>query len=600
MNGTTNGRMPMVDWYDPRQLIETGRKTAISSIVGENADPRLVNAAAADGRYFDYSKELSIDANGEFQPDGAPRTEIWVDYVSDVGDGWNSTYSVAYSLAQPALTVSGETTQRGEILVFGGDEVYPTATSDEYERRLVEPYRQAFNAARGGTTPTNIATETDLKNVPHVFALPGNHDWYDSLVAFQKLFCARIFNQGIFAGAWRTRQKQSYFALRLPHGWWILAVDLQLSHSVDTRQLEYFEAIGRKMNAGDKVILVVPEPYWVKAIKYQGLTDEFEKKEESIGKIEEMFSANGVEIKVYIAGDLHHYRRFESHDGKRTQKITAGGGGAFLHPTHDFDYRKRFARKAVAPTDFTLETDYPTMPVSRSLDWKNLHSFARNNRTFGILTAILYSLLAFLIHGQIVGEFTWLKALDATVVRCLEEPLALIVVILMMMGLIFFTDSNSTIYRRVAGAIHGLTHLSAIFFLGWLGFLLMRWFIEPQNYNNAAFLRDSAAFVNVVWFFSILLVCGIGGYVIGSIIMGLYLFVSLHIFGRHDNEAFSAMKIPDFRNFVRLHIDKKGGLTIYPVKIDRSARKWKDDKANHTCHPAHNLKPELIEDPVTI
>ncbi len=594
-NATDYEGPPMVDWYDPSQLIDTGRKTAISSIVGENADPRLVSPTPADGRFFDYTKQFSIDADGEFKASGGARDEIWIDYVSDVGDGWNPTYSVAYSLAKESLSVSDEKLQRGEILIFGGDGVYPTATTDEYERRLIAPYRYAFRAGRSGAAPKNMTGETDLKKVPHVFALPGNHDWYDSLVAFQKLFCSSIFNERIFAGAWRTRQRQSYFATKLPHNWWFLGVDLQLSHSIDTRQLEYFESIAKKMSTGDRVIMFVPEPYWVKAIKYQGMTDEFDKKEQTIARLEDMFSGNGVAIKVYLAGDLHHYRRFESQDERRIQKITAGGGGAFLHPTHDFEFKK-----AEAPGDFQIKKSYPPRKVSRRQDWKNVHSFARNNRTFGILTAILYSLLAFLIHGSVEGKFSWLKALEATVVRCLEEPLALIVVILMMMGLIFFTDSNSTYYRRTAGAIHGLTHLTAIFFLGWLGFLLMVWFVEPANYNSATFLKEHEAYVNVVWFFSILLVCGLGGYVVGSIIMGLYLFVSLHIFGRHDNEAFSAMKIQDYKNFIRMHIDKKGRLTIYPIKIEHVARKWKRDDAKRTYLPEPELKPELIEtiDPI--
>ena len=30
--------------------------------------------------------------------------EPWIDYVADMGDGWNSTYSVAYHLSQPTLS----------------------------------------------------------------------------------------------------------------------------------------------------------------------------------------------------------------------------------------------------------------------------------------------------------------------------------------------------------------------------------------------------------------------------------------------------------------------------------------------------------------
>ena len=46
------------------------------------------------------------------------------------------------------------------------------------------------------------------------------------------------------------------------------------------------------MKPGDKVVLCVPEPYWVKAIKYQGYTKVFEEKEESIEILKNIFAKN--------------------------------------------------------------------------------------------------------------------------------------------------------------------------------------------------------------------------------------------------------------------------------------------------------------------
>jgi len=237
------------------------------------------------------------------------------------------------------------------------------------------------------------------------------------------------------------------------------------------------------------------------------------------------------------------------------------------------------------------------------MDWANLYGFIFRSPTFGILTAVLYPLLALLIRGEVnvnVNDNSfWTEAAKVTVNRFIEEPLALIVVVLMLMGLVFFTDSNSTIYRRIAGTIHGLTHLGAIFVLGWLGYLLSVQIVGPENYTNPAYLT----YVNLVWFGCILLVCGIGGYIVGSIIMGVYLFVSLHIFGRHDNEAFSALKIEDYKNFVRLHIGKDGKLSIYPLKIEKVEREWipvEVDKKIVSYQPKGGIKPELIEKPIII
>jgi hypothetical protein len=219
------------------------------------------------------------------------------------------------------------------------------------------------------------------------------------------------------------------------------------------------------------------------------------------------------------------------------------------------------------------------------------------------VTAILYPLIAFLLHGEIKGEFYWTKLFKTTIERAVAEPLALFVIVLMLMGLIFFTDSNSTVYRRVAGTIHGLTHLAAVFLLGWLSFFAMLRYFNLTTVTYEAFRNNHPTYVSLVWLASIVIICGIGGYLLGSIIMGVYLFVSLRIFGRHDNEAFSALKIEDYKNFLRMHIDADGNLKIYPVKIEKVAREWdyEPNDGNGFYRPRTALKPELIEEkPITI
>ena len=592
----------MVEWYNPMQLLRTAKKTVFSTIIGENADPRLVNAPSSYGKFFDYSVLLKRTTVGEFEETTDLRNEIWIDYVADVGDGWNPTYAVAYSLAQRSLRVDGETLPRGEVLIFGGDQVYPTATAEEYESRLTNPYRTAF--ATVGNSAAEYDPNTDLKVEPHVFALPGNHDWYDSLVSFHKIFCTHLFNCRRFANAWVTRQKRSYFALKLPGKWWLIGADLQLSHNLDVRQLQYFESVAAKFEAGDRIILCVPEPFWVKALKYRNMTDFFQKKEETLERLERTLTSTKVhpddppKIRLYLAGDLHHYRRFESQDGERTQKITAGGGGAFLHPTHDFDFDPAIAGNEKSDHDFTLEKQYPDAATSRGLDWFNLFGFGWRNKTFGIFTAIVYPILALLIHGDARGAFDWTTLFRATIDRLVEEPLSLLLVLLLIGGLIFFTDSNSRFQKWIGGFLHALAHMTAAFILGWLAFFLAVKLMGTTAGGYEAYRAAHATRANLCWFTSVVGVGAVGGYFIGSLLMGIYLFVSLHIFGRHDNEAFSALKIQDFKNFLRLHIDREGGLTIYPFKIERVPRKWIDD--GEKCRPATPFEPELIESPIRI
>ena len=62
---------------------------------------------------------------------------------------------------------------------------------------------------------------------------------------------------------------------------------------------------------------------------------------------------------------------------------------------------------------------------------------------------------------------------------------------------------------------------------------------------------------------------------VGAFILGVYLFVSIRVFGRHGNEAFSSLRIQDFKQWLRLRIDAAGTLTIYAIAIDRVPRRWR-------------------------
>ena len=95
-----------------------------------------------------------------------------------------------------------------------------------------------------------------------------------------------------------------------------------------------------------------------------------------------------------------------------------------------------------------------------------------------------------------------------------------------------------------------------------------------------------------------------GGWLAGSIIMGVYLLVSVNVFGRHSEEAFSGLRIEDFKHFLRLHIGPDGRLTIWPVKIARVPRRWRDraedDRSMSRVVPESPLAVDLIEPPVRV
>jgi hypothetical protein len=613
-------RKKMVGWLAPAQLARTSIEVAISTLFGRHSDHRLVEAMASSDDdqqpFYDYTFYYVDDGKDICKPDREhPRNSIWIDYVGDVGDGWNSTYAVAHYLAEPGGRKfkyndkeTGQEyevdTRRGEVLIFGGDEVYPTASRQEYEERLVAPYATALR--------------NSPQACPHVFAIPGNHDWYDSLVAFTRLFTARPW-----FGGWRTRQARSYFALKLPHNWWLLGTDVQLGSDIDKPQMDYFESLTDEMNKQFKatgesarIILCHAEPHWIRSAQYGGEDPNYS---ESNLKLLERKLGKGVA--VFIAGDLHHYRRHESSD-KSTQKITAGGGGAFMHATHPGKRGKNLdeiveiglwndKQQKFDERNFKLEGCFPSTKDSSRATWRNLiFPYLKDNEswTFGLVTAGLYLLLTLaftlriddLISHPQIGYISY-----AAVRSVIDSPLTMLLIGATIGGFMLFLDSHSAYQRIIGGGIHGLLHILAAFLLAafsiWLvGYISTPdWILRVPWFGGFHFNLDARLLL--VWFLIL-----VGGFIVGSFIMGAYLLFSMNVLGRHGNEAFSSLGIEDWKNFVRLHINENGDLTIYPIGIKRVPRSWiprtrgtgpefipdpKDSRATD---------PELIEPPIVM
>jgi hypothetical protein len=311
----------MVSWYDPRLLTRIGIRTIVSSVFGEYADQRLVQAATdpvtgpqAVARYdyrdptpADPMQTIALDENGAY----------WIDYLADTGDGFEPTYTMAYLLAQEKLRVNGGgVLPQGDLLILGGDQCYPQATREGYREKLIAPFSWAFDIA---------------KPKRKLFAIPGNHDWYDGLSAFDSLFCASrdklSDGKGNAIGGWQCQQHRSYWSIRLPYNWWVWGTDIQFSKYLDAAQVNYFETIADEMGPDDKIIICMAEPSWMLA-DMQG-----QDPEENFAKITTIARRKGARICLAIAGDWHHYNRYYAHEHD-VHFVTAGGGGSFLHPTH--------------------------------------------------------------------------------------------------------------------------------------------------------------------------------------------------------------------------------------------------------------------------
>lgn len=522
-----SSRARMVGWYDPKVLAQSAWLMTLANIFGRHSDSRLIEALASQPqREFEFAADPQSG-------------ELWLDYVSDVADGWNPTFAIASAIAEPQLEVaaaSGErvVTRGGQVLVFGGDEVYPYPSREAYARRTEAPYEAAFEGAG---------------RRPQVFAVPGNHDWYDSLVAFSRTFCRP--ERG-FAGC-TTQQTRSYFALKLPHDWWLLAIDLQLGADLDEPQVRYFRDVVSRMPADARVILCVPDPQWI----YEaGYPDHASYSDDALRFFEKRILQR--RVAVFLTGDLHFYKRHEREDG--VQKIVSGGGGAFLHPTH------------APPTarlrgGFVERACYPDTKTSRRLTWWNL-VFPFLNPKYLPIPAVLYMMSAWFASATFgpsdVGSLR--SAFHAALAGAIRDPINGLWLMLFVSAFVFFTDTHVRWYRVLGGIAHAVAHLGAAFALGWLALVVTtQWFGLP--------------FGDIVQMLASAVITFVGGGIAGSIVLGLYLFVSLRIFGRHSNEAFSSLKIQDFKQWVRLRIDAAGELTILAIAIDRVPRRWSEHRS---------------------
>jgi hypothetical protein len=177
-------------------------------------------------------------------------------------------------------------------------------------------------------------------------------------------------------------------------------------------------------------------------------------------------------------------------------------------------------------------------------------------------------------------------AFVAAINAAIRDPLNGMWLITVVGGFIFFTDTHVRTWRIVGGMFHAGMHLAAAFMVGWVALLLTVQGLE-LHYGSSLQLLVSG------------LVTVILGAVAGSYILGLYLFVSIRLFGRHSNEAFSALRIQDYKQWLRLRIDPMGKLTIYAIGIDRVPRRWRREtrggESTFAADDARATAPRLID-----
>ncbi|GAA2377837.1 metallophosphoesterase [Dactylosporangium salmoneum] len=550
-----------VPWLSPVLLSGTAVRVLLADLFGAYLDKRELQDALPS-RILREGPGYAGVVGEEDWPDGG---ELWVDYAADTGDGFNATYSMAYLLAQPALSVDGHDLPRGEVLVLGGDQVYPTASGQQYEDRFKGPFRAAF-PERPAEGPR-----------PRLYAVAGNHDWYDGLTAFLRLF-VRGDEGGV--GGWQTRQDRSYFAVELPHRWWLIGLDVQPGAYIDDPQLRYFTSAAARMGPGDRVIICPPSPGWVES------TDDPKAYDSIDYFIRTIIAPTGADVRLMISGDLHHYARYSRPE---RELITCGGGGAYLYPTHELPEQisvppvRTRVRSASPPRIFNLERTFPTRPQSRALSWGVFWRVPWRNPVFLGLLGVLQTLtmLAFVNAAD--------RVVSGVEQRLVTVP-AVLMAVLDILGTCLLAMPHSAGQRRPRHWLLGGLHGAAFVGLAVLG--TWAWLSLP--------------FTDQPWplplLLAIVLYFPLSALAAGEL-FALYLVIAAK-FEVNVNELFAGQGITGYKGFLRLHFTADGGLTIYPIGVRRTAHRWhpRPDAAPDASWftPAHPMELHLMDTPIRL
>jgi hypothetical protein len=447
--------------------------------------------------------------------------DVWIDYLADTGDDAAVSRRVAalvfasYQLPDPEDPAKELVAPRGDLLVFGGDTAYPVATADEITNRVLVPFNQ-------------VLTHRPVTKERVMLGLPGNHDWYDGLDGFQRMFRYRPLDRphgraptsrrsSTLIGRYATYAKQfvqggqiekprvlellgytpvqnaSHFILPLAPGLVLLGVDRQLKR-VDPRQRDYFaEYLNHHLAVTPWVLL--PDPLYA-----------FGKPSESGF---ETLGALGLRLhrrpQLFLSGDIHHYRR-ERVEGSLL--VTAGGGGAFLHPA------------ALTDGEIPADVEFPDRKNSRRLLWKAPWKIALG-RSGIIPHAVLLCLYWPAFVSAPGANLGW-----------------------SLSGLVLFLTLGSTL-ALLAGKAHTRFGTRALAFATALVLVML-----PVALSYAAALLPLPFGLET----ALGLVLAV---FLGVLAFGTYLALLTRV-GLEHTQAFTALDHPGFKHFVRLRVRRDG------------------------------------------
>jgi uncharacterized membrane protein HdeD (DUF308 family) len=316
-------------WYFNTESWATGVYQKITEL---RVDPWRSRMTEAVTRLYGVGDDLF-----QIDPDGVKTSgDFSFLVIGDPGEGDASQYSLVSRYL--------ELGRRDDVkfLVVSSDVVYPAGAIEDYENNFYLPLQ-------GFAKP--------------VYAIPGNHDWYDALEAFNANFLepkaaraalearveadfgltstnARRIDK-LMAEAARLRglygvsvgtQRAPFFELQTEN-FALLAIDTGILRTVDERQWAWLErALGR--SRGKFTMAIVGHPRFAGGhdVAQTGEGHDVSEPSEAFAALYRLLAAH--DVRVAMAGDTHdfeYYRESLAGDGARVMHhFVNGGGGAYL------------------------------------------------------------------------------------------------------------------------------------------------------------------------------------------------------------------------------------------------------------------------------
>jgi hypothetical protein len=334
------GRRPKFSWLRP-SVLWSARNDRLARRLGDPTDDIRRSWVAAQ-------RQRGVDE--DFVIDRTDLETFSCLIAGDTGEGDHSQYAVV-----PGLLEAGKGTS---FFVVLSDVIYPIGDVNDYVDKFFRPYS-------GYPGP--------------IYAVPGNHDWYDGLGGYMLHLCGCDPLAGRQLGgtgtkAWlrnRLWRKPSIAAAdtvarcralrpaaeqqgRLPGPYWMLDTPQLRFVGIDTGIVGHLDGDQgdwlRRASAGPKAkILLTGKPLYVDNEWHPGLIRE---RDFTVDDVVRDPQNNYV---AAIGGDIHNYQRYPvAVNGRTIQYIVAGGGGAFMHATHTI------AKVDVAGVD---ENDFRCYPL---------------------------------------------------------------------------------------------------------------------------------------------------------------------------------------------------------------------------------------------